>query len=107
MPKIIDKSQDVLEFLTHNQADRTGIACARIARALDRNVDPEALAVQMTANERRNNPSNPETVTVEDVLSGAKLHRLNSRRQVFSQEQAAELEKAARQYDDFEPEFQS
>lgn len=107
MPKIIDQGRDALEFLTHNQADRTGIACARIARSLERDVDPEALAIQLTANERKNNPTNPETVTVDDVHSAAKWHRLNSRRQVYPQTQATELEKVASQVEDFHPVYQN
>ncbi|WP_047229196.1 hypothetical protein [Pseudomonas brassicacearum] len=107
MPKILDQGRDAYEFLTHDQADRTGIACARIARSLEQDVDPEALAVQLTANERKNNPKNPETVTVDDVLCAAKLHRLNSRRQVYPQTQAAELEKVANQQEDFQPVPQS
>ncbi|MBC2693514.1 MULTISPECIES: hypothetical protein [Pseudomonas] len=107
MPKIIDQGRDAFEFLTHDQADRTGIACARIARSLAQDVDPEALAVQLTANERKNNPANPETVTVDDVHSAAKLHRLNSRRQVYPQTQAAELEKVANQQEDYHPVYQN
>lgn len=107
MPKIIDQGRDAIEFLTHDQTDRTGIACARIARSLGRKVDPEALAVQLTANERKNNPTNPETVTVDDVHSAAKIHRLNSRRQVYPQTQATELEKVASQDDDFHPVYQN
>jgi hypothetical protein len=107
MNKIIDQGQDVIEFLTHDQADRTGIACARIAGSLKKGVDPEALAIQLTANERKNNPINPETVTIEDVNSAAKWHRLNSRRQIYSKTVAAELEKAASQADDFNPVLQN
>lgn len=107
MPKLIDQGRDAYEFLTHDQADRTGIACARIAASLERGVDPEALAVQLTANERKNNPANPELVTVDDVHSAAKMHRLNKRRQVYPQTQATELEKVASQDEDFHPVFQN
>jgi hypothetical protein len=107
MSKILDQGRDAYEFLTHDQADRTGIACARIARSLEQNVDPEALAIQLTANERKNNPKNPEIVTVDDVHSAAKFHRLNSRRQVYPQTQAGELEKVANEQGDFQPVPQS
>ena len=107
MPSIIDQGRDAYEFLTHDQADRTGIACARIARSLDIGVDPEALAKQLTANERKNNKANPETLTEQDVLSAAKMHRVNQRRQVYPQAIAAELEKVARQDEDFNPVYQN
>lgn len=103
MAKVIDQGRDAFEFITHNQADRTGIACARIAGSLDRGVDPEALAMQLTANERKNNPTNPEVVTTDDVHSAAKLHRLNSRRQVYPKTQSTELEKVAGQNGNFHP----
>lgn len=106
MTKMIDKGQDALEFLTHDQADRTGIAGARIAQSLEKGVEPEALAIQLTANERKNNPANPEVVTVEDVNGAAKLHRLNSRRQVYPKAQASELEKVALQAEDSGPAYQ-
>lgn len=106
MTKIIDTGVDVFEFVTHDQADRTGIACARIARSLNKGVDPEALALQLSANERKNNPANPEVVTVEDVNGAAKLHRLNSRRQVYPKVQATELDKVARQEEDSHQAYQ-
>lgn len=107
MSKMIDQGVDAIEFLTHNQEDRTGIFCARVARSLDRGVDAQALACQMTANERRNNPSDPEVVTEEDVHSWAKAHRLNSRRQAYPKAQAAELERVARESDDAGSVYQS
>ncbi|EKT4529627.1 hypothetical protein [Pseudomonas asiatica] len=100
MSNILDKGRDAYEFLTHDQADRTGIACARIAGSLAKGVDPQALAVQLTANERKNNKNDPEIVTEQDVLSAAKMHRLNQTRQVYPQVQAAELNKVAQQVDE-------
>lgn len=107
MAKMLDQGRDAFEFMTHDQADRTGISCARIAGSLDKGVDAEALAVQLTANERKNNPVAPEVVTVDDVHSAAKWHRLNSRRQVYPKTQASELEKVAGQSQDVDLAYQN
>lgn len=95
MAKLIDKGRDVLDSLTHDQTDRTGVTCERIARSLDRGVSARALAEQLTANQLKNNTIDPEIVTEQDVLSAAKLRRINRRRQAYPQAVAAELEKIA------------
>ncbi|WP_122378058.1 hypothetical protein [Pseudomonas cannabina] len=107
MPSIIDTGRDAFESLTHSQTDRTGIACARIARSLKRGVAPKALAEQLTANDLKNNPDNPETVTEQDILSAAKMHLLNRRRQTYPLTVAAELEHVARQDEEFHPVYQT
>lgn len=107
MTKMIDKGRDAYESLTHDQAKRAGITCERIARSLKRGVAPKALAEQLTENERKNNKRSPETVTEQDVLSAAKMYRLNQPRQVYPQTAAADLEDIASHADDFNPVFQN
>lgn len=100
MAKMIDKGRDVLESLTHDQARRTGITCERIARSLDRGVAPAAIAAQLTENERKRNKVNPEIFTAQDVMSAAKVFRLNKSGQIYSRCAASELEYLA-QEDEF------
>lgn len=95
MTKIFDQGRDFLDTLTHDQTDRTGTTCERIARSLKRGVAPRALAEQLTANQQNNNTVDPEIVTEQDILSAAKLYRINRRRQAYPQTVAAELEKIA------------
>jgi len=97
MSKMTNQVQDAFEFLTHDQRTRAGEACARINDSLQKGVAPEALAAQLTANERKNNPTNPEVVTVQDVESAAKMFRISKSRQVLPKTQAAELVKVANQ----------
>ncbi|HEF4763159.1 TPA: hypothetical protein SAN82_005637 [Pseudomonas putida] len=89
--KVADKTVDAVEALTHDQARRTGVVAARVDASLKKKVDPEVLALQMTKNEARNNPINPEVFTAEDMPAIAKLHRSNKRRAALTKSQTNEL----------------
>ncbi len=89
--KVADKAVDAFEAVTHDQERRTGVVAARVARNLAQGVDPEVLALQMTKNEQRNNPSDPVVFEASDMPVIAKLHRANKRRSALTKAQSNQL----------------
>lgn len=91
LPRLADKTVDVWENATSDQADRTGNSAARVASALVNNVDPRVVALQVTINEEKNNPKNPQKFTAAEIVTVARFYKANKRRPAFSKEQAGSL----------------
>jgi hypothetical protein len=96
--KVADKAVDAFEVVTHDQEERTGVVAARISQSLAEGVDPDVLALQMTKNDLRNNPSDPVTFVGSDMPVIAKFHRANKRRaqntQLIKNQRAADADGA-------------
>ncbi|WP_122413346.1 hypothetical protein [Pseudomonas viridiflava] len=97
--KVADKAVDAFEVVTHDQEERTGVVAARISQSLAEGVDPDVLALQMTKNDLRNNPSDPVTFVGSDMPVIAKFHRANKRRASLTKAQNTQLIKNQRAAD--------
>lgn len=82
---------DAFEGLTSTQTSRTGHTAARITSALDNGVDPEVLALQITKNSLKNNPTSPVTFTATEMHTIAKLHAANKSRPALTRHQTGAL----------------
>ncbi|MDZ5605335.1 hypothetical protein SJI00_21400 [Pseudomonas sp. RP23018S] len=93
-------ASDVWSKVVHDQADRTGLSAARVANSLDKGVDADVVALQVTRNQEKNSPADPLAFTGEDMQSVAKFYKANKRRVAYTGVQAAEIDSNQAALDD-------
>ncbi|MBR7945440.1 hypothetical protein [Burkholderia cenocepacia] len=91
MGKKIDKAVDIWETLTSDQIARAGHSAARVVAARKKGVVDSAIADQLTANSKRNNPDAPLTFTVGDVQSIDKFFSANRTRPALTKTETSGL----------------
>ena len=91
MGKKIDKAVDIWETLTSDQIDRAGHSAARVVAARKKGVADSAIAAQLTENSQRNNPSDAEIFTIDDVRSVAKFFKANRTRPAMTRSETSGL----------------